>query len=112
MYSTPIGPAVGVAQHAEELAELHAVGAADAAREELAVEVPDRQPVGERVELDGHHRVLPAQRVEVGDEMAAHPVDADQRGDLHLLLQHRLFAVDRVDVGVPLDRFVGHVERR
>ena len=106
------GPAVGVAQHAEQLAELHAIDAADAAGEELAVEVPDRQPVGERVELDRHHRVLPAQRVEVGDEMAANPVDANQRGDLHLLLQHRLFAVDRVDVGMPLDGLVGHVQGR
>ena len=40
-----------------------------------------------------------------------HAVDADQRGDLHLLLQHRLFAVDRVDVGAPAHRLVRHVER-
>ena len=103
-------PAVGVAQHAEQLPELHPIGAADAAREELAVEVPDREPIGERVELDRHHRILPVQRIEVGDEVSPHSIDADQRGDLHLLLEHRLFAVDRVDVGVPLDRLVGHVE--
>ena len=103
--------AVGVAQHAEQVAELHLLDAADAAGEELAVEVPDRQPVRRRVELLGHHRLLPAQRVEVGDEVAADAVDADQRGDLHLLVQHRLFAVDRVDVGPPLDRLVRHAER-
>ena len=58
-------------------------------------------PYVSRVELLGHDRLLPAERVEVGDEVAADAVDADQRGDLHLLLQHRLFAVDRVDVGAP-----------
>ena len=104
------GAAVRVAQHAEQLAELHLLDAADAAGEELAVEVPDRQPVRERVELGRHDRLFPVQRVEVGDQVTAHPVDADDRGDLHLLLQHRLLAVDRVDVGVPLDRLVGHVE--
>ena len=104
--------AVGVAQHAEQVAERHLLGAGDAAGEELAVEVPDRQPVRQRVELLGHRRLLPAQRVEVGDEVAADAVDADQRGDLHLLLQHRLFAVDRVDVGPPAHRLVRHVERR
>ena len=55
-------------------------------------------------------RLLPAQRVEVGDQVAADAVDADQRGDLHLLVQHRLFAVDRVDVGAPLDGLVRHAE--
>ena len=102
--------AVGIAQHAEQLAELHAVVPTDATGEELTVEVPDRQPVGERVELDGHHGILPVQRIEVGDEVPTHAVHADQGGDLHLFLEHRLFAVDRVDVRVPLDGLVGHVE--
>ena len=42
--------------------------------------------------------------------MAAHAVDADQLGDLHLLVQHRLFTVDRVDVGTPFDGLVRHPE--
>ena len=103
--------AVGVAQHAEQVAERHLLDAGDAAGEELAVEVPDRQPVRQRVELLGHRRLLPAERVEVGDEVAADAVDADQRGDLHLLVQHRLFAVDRVDVGPPAHRLVRHAQR-
>ena len=106
----PDRPAIGIAQYAEKLAQLHPVGAADAASEELAVEVPDRQPVRERVELDRHHRILPAQWIEVSNEVASHAIDANQRGNLHLLLQHRLLTVDRVDVWMPLDRFVGHVE--
>ncbi len=82
----------------------HAVG------EELAVEIPDREAVRRRVELDRRVRFLPAQRIEVGDQVATHAVDADQLGDLHLLVQHRLLAVDRVDVGTPLDGLVRHPE--
>ena len=103
--------AVRIAQHAEEVAEAHLGHAADAVGEELAVEVPDRQAVGGRIELLGCQRLLPAQRVEVGHQVTAHPVDADQLGDGHLLGQHRLFAVHRVGVGPPLDRLVRHVER-
>ncbi len=87
--------AVRVAEHAEQVAEGHLVAAAHAVGEELAVEVPDREAVGGRVELAGCERLLPAQRVEVGDEVAAHPIDPDQLGDRHLLGEHRLFAVDR-----------------
>ena len=105
------GAAVRVAQHAEQVAEAHLVDAADAVGEELAVEVPDRQPVGRGVEFAWRVRLLPSQRIEVGDEVAAHAVDADQLGDRHLLGEHRLFAVDRVRVGPPLDRLVRHAER-
>ena len=55
------GAAVRVAQHAEQVAERHLVGAADAAGEELAVEVPDGEAVGGRVEL-GRHRAAACQR--------------------------------------------------
>src|SRR5258708_1233612 len=65
------GAAVRVAQDAEQVTERHAVLAGDAAGEELALEVPDRQPVRQRVELLGRDRILPAERVEVGDEVAA-----------------------------------------
>ncbi len=100
--------AVGVAQHAEERSELHLLGAGDAAGEEFPVEVPDRQPVRQWIELLGHRRLFPLQRIEVGDEVTAHAIDADQRGDLHLLVQHRLDVIDRVDVGPPLDGLVRH----
>ena len=102
--------AVGVAQHAEQVAERQLVVTGHAVGEELAVEVPDREAVRGRVELDRRVRLLPVQRVEIGDQVATHAVDADQLGDRHLLGEHRLFAVDRVEVGPPLDRLVRHVE--
>ena len=103
--------AVGVAQHTEEVAEAHLGHTTDTVGEELAVEVPDRQAVGGRIELLGSQRLLPAQRIEIGHQVTAHAVDADQLGDRHLLGEHRLFAVHRVGVGPPLDRLVRHVER-
>ena len=69
-----------------------------------------REPVGRRVELRRHLGLLPPERVEVGDEVAAHAVDADEVGHRHLLLEHRLLAVDGVDVPPPQHRLVGHAE--
>ena len=83
---------------------------ADAVGEELAIEIPDREAIGGRVELDRGVGLLPVQRVEVGDQVPAHTVHADQLGDRHLLGEHRLFVVDRVDIGPPLDGLVRHVE--
>ena len=105
------GPAVGVAQHVEQVAELHALPPGHAARRELPVEVPDGEPVGGGVELVVHLRLFPGQRVEVGDEVAAHPVDPHERGDLHLLAEELLLPVDRADVAAPVDLLVGHTER-
>ena len=87
--------AVRVAQDVEQVAELHLLGTGDAAGAEHAVEVPDREAVGRRIELGVHLRLFPAERVEISDEVAADAVGADQRGDVHLLLEHRLFAVER-----------------
>ena len=42
--------------------------------------------------------------------MAPHPVDPDERGDGHLLLEGGLLAVERVDVAPPLDGLVGHAQ--
>ena len=50
--------AVRVAEHAEQVAERASLLARHAAGEELAVEVPDRQPVGGRVELVRHAPAL------------------------------------------------------
>ncbi len=105
------GAAVGVTQDLEDRAQRHPVGAGEAAREVLAIEVPDREAVGERVELGVHVRLAPAQRVEIGDEVAPHPVHVDEPLHGHLLLEPVGLLVDRAHVGPPLDRLVRHAER-
>ncbi len=103
--------AVGVAQDPQDLAELELFDSAESAREELALEVPDREAVGGGIELGLHPRRLPLQRIEVGDEVTAHAVDADERRDHHLLLKPRVVVVGRVDVAAPAHRLVGNTER-
>ena len=103
--------AVGVAQDVEDLSECQGVGAGQALGEELAVQVPDREAVGGRVELRVHVRLFPGQRVEIGDEVAPHPVHVDDRVDLHLLLEQGLLPVAGVDVAPPLHGLVGHADR-
>jgi hypothetical protein len=55
-------------------------GFAQAAGEELAVQIPDGEAVGFRVEL-GVVAGLGAQRVEIGDQVAAHAVGVDHLHD-------------------------------
>ena len=58
-----------------------------------------------------HLRRLGRERIEVGDQVAAHAVHVDQRRDLHLLLDERRRVVRRVRVLTPADRLVGHADR-
>ena len=104
------GAAIRVAQHAEKVTQAHLGGAGHATGEELSIEIPDGQSVGDGVQFHRELGLLPAQRIDVGDEVSADPVHADERGDLHLLVQHRLLAVHRVDVDAPLHRFVRDTE--
>ena len=104
--------AVGVAQVTEDLAECRLAHATDATGEELAVEVPDGESIGGGVEFGRHLGFVPTQRIEVGDQVAAHAVHADQRGDLHLLIEHRVFGVEIVRVLDPLHRLVRHTDGR
>ena len=74
------GAAVRVAQHAEDVAQLHQRLAAEAADGELALQVPQRQPVLCDVQV-GVLALLVLQRVGVGHEVAADPVGVDQLDD-------------------------------
>ena len=99
------GPAVRIAQVGEGVAQLHHLVPAEAAGGELAVEVPDGEPVAERVELGVELGRLLAKRVEVGDEVAAHPVHVDDLEDPALLLR----PVRAPDRRVVVDRPAGRV---
>src|SRR4051812_45496816 len=106
--------AVGAAQDVEYLAQRRALLAAQAPGDELTVQVPDRQPVGLdvqlRVVLDGER----VQRVDVGDEVAAHAVGVDEFEDarlLHDLVAPAVAAEERrVEVARPAHRPVRDAE--
>ena len=103
------GPAVGVAQDAQDLAHLHpALAAGEGAGRELAVQVPQRQAVGLHVEI-----VVAAlavlQRIGVGHQVAAHPVGVDHLHDPGLLGD--LVLVIGADVLCPADRLVRDPQR-
>ena len=81
-------PAVGLAQGVEDLPQggpVLGVAAGVAPGEELAVEVPEGQAVGGRVEV-AVGRAVTVEGVEVGHEVAADAVGVDQLEDLGLLL--------------------------
>jgi hypothetical protein len=88
------GPAVGVTQHAEDVAQLHEpTAAAEGAGGELALEVPQRQPVRQHVEV-GVAALLVLQRVGVGHHVPTYAVGVDQLEDTGLLV-HLVVMVDR-----------------
>ncbi len=101
------GATVGVAQDAEDLAQLEEGLAAEASGGEGPVEVPQGQPVRGHVEV-----VVPAllvlQRVGVGHQVATNPVGVDQLLNSGHLVD--VVVVGGVDVLGPADRFVGDPE--
>ena len=92
-----------------------AVLAREPAGHELAVEVPEREAVGRRVEV-AVRRPVAVERVEVGDQVAAHAVVVDQLQHLRLLLDllaaARRAEQARVRVHLPAHRPVRHAEVR
>ena len=103
--------AVRVAQHAENVAQRHGFVAGEPVGVELAVEVPHREAVRRRVELGVHVRLFRRQRIEVGDQVAAHAIHVDERVDVHLLGEPGALLVDRVRVAPPAHRLVRHAHR-
>ena len=106
---------VGVPEEAQDVAQLHGGPTGEAARRELAVEVPDGQVVVVDVELGVGLGLLGAERVEVGDQVAADAVHVDELLDSDSLVgrrDRRLFAAraSRADVHAPPRRFVGDGE--
>ena len=105
------GAAVGVAQHVEDLVELHVLATGDAAGEEDTIEVPDAEAVRRRIELGMQIGLLGLERIEIRDEVTAHAMHVDECLHAHLLLEHRLLASEGVGVAAPFDGLIGHAER-
>ena len=99
---------------AEDVAQRHRrtfeAARAEIADRELAVEVPDAQPVVRDVELGMRVRLATAERVEVRDEVAADAVHVDDLVDVHDLVVQHLRVGDRGVVGLPARRLVRHRE--
>ncbi len=80
--------AIGFAQQIDHLAQRRLAAAAEGVakriRVKMPVEIPDRQPVRQRIELGVVGR-LGAQRIEIGHQMPAHTEGVDQPGDRRAL---------------------------
>ena len=107
------GSAVGVAKRVEDVTELELGVVAESLDDEAPIEVEDGDAVRQRVELGVQLGCHGPERVEVGHEVTAHPVQVDE------LLDPRLFdepavdglaGTDRIDVLVPPRRVVGNAE--
>ena len=102
------GAAVGVTQHAEDLPQLHPRLAAEAAGGELALQVPQGQPVLVDVQV-GVLALAVLQRVGVGHQVAADPVGVDQL--VHAGGLGDVVLVPGRDVLHPADRLVRDPQR-
>ena len=107
------GPAVGLAQDLQDLPQGGPVLAGEPVGDELAVEVPQGEAVGRRIEV-AVGRALGVQGVEVAHQVAAHPVGVDELQHPGLLLHLLLAAGGAEEAGVlvhlPLDRTVGQAQ--
>jgi hypothetical protein len=63
--------AIGVAQHAEDVAQERCAPAAESSGDELAVEIPEGEAVARDVEV-GVGALAVLERVDVGHEVTAH----------------------------------------
>ena len=100
--------AVRIAQHAEDVAQLHRALAGEPADGELAVEIPEGQAVLGDVEV-GVAADLKFQRVGVGHQVAAHAVGVDDLHDERALVEVALAVVG--DVRRPAHRLVRDAQR-
>ena len=100
---------VRVAQHTEDVSQAHHPRAGQAVGRELACEVPDGEAVLADVELGVGPHLFAAQRVEVRNEVTAHPVHVDELLDADDLLVGA-GCLARRDVGAPARGLVRHPE--
>ena len=77
--------AIGALQNVENLAQRGAVSARQSVGNEFAIEIPNRKSVSFNIEfrmIEHRHRV---QRIDVGDQVAAHAIGIDQLDDASFL---------------------------
>jgi hypothetical protein len=88
--------AVRVAQHGEHVAQLLVLRTGEAVDLELAVQIPQRQAVGEDVEVGvaAEPVVVQPQWIDVGHQVAAVAVRRDQLDDTGVLVLDRIGVVD------------------
>src|SRR5207249_12337734 len=77
---------ISLAQHGKDLPERAARESPEAPCNKLPVQIPDSQTIGSRVQIRMVESVL-AQRVQVRNEMSAHPVEIDELEHAGLLFQ-------------------------
>ena len=104
------GAGIGVAQRPEDVGQLHRLRPGQAAGGERPLEVPDGESVVGGVDLHRAGGALSPQRIEVGDQVAPHPVDVDELQDPGLLVDLVLGVVLGTAVDPPPHRLVGDVE--
>ena len=92
--------AIGALADRDDLAQVAVFEAKHVIEEDLAVEVGFREAVGARIELLAVARRLDAERIELGMEMTAHAVGADQHQRAHRVAR-RLMQVGRASVRRP-----------
>ena len=94
--------AIGIAQHAQQFVECELCTASHAAGEEFALKVPNGEAVVVGVQFARKTRCLPTQWIKVGNEVTTYAVRTHEHADLHLLVHHCFFAIQRSNVGRPL----------
>ena len=92
--------AVGPAQDIDNLAQTGALAVEDAVEKDLAIEIGFAKAVAAVIEFGIGPALIEAKRIEIGFEMPAHPIGADQ-----------LQCVDRVGGCLAQSRFVGRRRR-
>ncbi|CAB4724305.1 unannotated protein [freshwater metagenome] len=102
--------AIGRAQHIEDRRKGHAVTAGESTGEEFAIEVPDRQSVGSRIEFGVQMMFGEIERIEIGIEVTANAEHIDKGSNLEVLFEHQLLVIVGVDVVSPFDWLVGETE--
>ena len=90
MYSMPILAAIDLAQQRDQLTQRRALAAQQVVDEDLAVEIGLGEAVGAVIEFGMVAALLQAERIEIGFEMAAHPISA-----------HQVEGADRIRGGPP-----------